>query len=96
MLIRLSDRACPVPLFMLPIDAVLGQLRWRHGHRPSSWANRRRQDKTRSLALMDESWLKGRNILVLQPRRITSAIGPNRRFSQLKKLFGYRRDTGLA
>ena len=59
----------------LPIDAVLPELRAALAMRASAVlvAPPGAGKTTRvPLALMDESWLKGRKILVLEPRRIAA------------------------
>ena len=76
----------PLPAAMtfdtpLPIDAVLSELRAALATRASAVlvAPPGAGKTTRvPLALMDESWLKGRKILVLEPRRIAERAAAER------------------
>ncbi len=77
----------------LPIDAVLAELRAALNARASAVlvAPPGAGKTTRApLALMDESWLKGRKILVLEPRRIAARAAAERMAQTLSEPVGER------
>jgi ATP-dependent helicase HrpB len=77
----------------LPIDAVLDDLREALAARSSGVlvAPPGAGKTTRvPLALMDESWLKGRKILVLEPRRISARAAAERMAHTLSEAVGER------
>ena len=77
----------------LPIDAVLDELRDALAARPSAVlvAPPGAGKTTRvPLALMDESWLQGRKILVLEPRRIAARAAAERMAHTLSEAVGER------
>jgi ATP-dependent helicase HrpB len=77
----------------LPIDAVLDELRSALTARVSAvLAAPPGAGKTTRvpLALMDESWLKGRKILVLEPRRIAARAAAERMAQSLSEAVGER------
>ncbi len=77
----------------LPIDAVLPELRAALATRASAVlvAPPGAGKTTRvPLALMDESWLKGRKILVLEPRRIAARAAAERMAQTLSEAVGER------
>ena len=77
----------------LPIDAVLDELRDALAARASAVvvAPPGAGKTTRvPLALMDESWLKGRKILVLEPRRIAARAAAERMARTLSEAVGER------
>src|ERR1700730_7605700 len=77
----------------LPIDAVLPELRPALAARASAVlvASPGAGKTTRvPLALMDESWLQGRKILVLEPRRIAARAAAERMAHTLSEAVGER------
>ena len=77
----------------LPIDAVLDELRTALAARASAVlvAPPGAGKTTRvPLALMDESWLQGRKILVLEPRRIAARAAAERMAQSLSEAVGER------
>jgi ATP-dependent helicase HrpB len=77
----------------LPIDAVLDELRTALARRTSAVlvAPPGAGKTTRvPLALMDESWLQGRRILVLEPRRIAARAAAERMAHSLSEVVGER------
>ncbi len=77
----------------LPIDAVLDELRTALAARASAVlvAPPGAGKTTRvPLALMDESWLQGRKILVLEPRRIAARAAAERMAHSLSEAVGER------
>ena len=77
----------------LPIDAVLDELRGALAARASAVlvAPPGAGKTTRvPLALMDESWLQGRKILVLEPRRIAARAAAERMAHSLSEVVGER------
>jgi len=75
----------------LPIDAVLDELRTALARRTSAVlvAPPGAGKTTRvPLALMDESWLQGRRILVLEPRRIAARAAAERMAHSLSEVVG--------
>ncbi|MGA9268526.1 MAG: ATP-dependent helicase HrpB, partial [Rhodomicrobium sp.] len=77
----------------LPIDAVLSELRAALATRASAVlvAPPGAGKTTRvPLALMDESWLKGRKILVLEPRRIAAKAAAERMARTVSEAVGER------
>jgi len=77
----------------LPIDAVLDELRTALAVRHSAVlvAPPGAGKTTRvPLALMDESWLQGRKILVLEPRRIAARAAAERMAQTLSEVVGER------
>ena len=77
----------------LPIDAVLDELRTALAARTSAVlvAPPGAGKTTRvPLALMDESWLRGRKILVLEPRRIAARAAAERMAHSLSEAVGER------
>ena len=77
----------------LPIDAVLDELRTALAARASAvLAAPPGAGKTTRvpLALMDESWLQGRKILVLEPRRIAARAAAERMAQSLSEAVGER------
>src|SRR5262249_21864607 len=95
--IALAKRRCPpIPAAMkfatpLPIDAVLEELRTALAARASAVlvAPPGAGKTTRvPLALMEESWLQGRKILVLEPRRIAARAAAERMAHSLSEGVG--------
>ena len=77
----------------LPVDAVLGELRAALVQRTSAVlvAPPGAGKTTRvPLALMNEGWLQGRKILVLEPRRIAARAAAERMASSLSEVVGER------
>ncbi|MFA5900231.1 MAG: ATP-dependent helicase HrpB [Hyphomicrobium sp.] len=77
----------------LPIDAVLDEVRAALATRPSAVlvAPPGAGKTTRvPLALMDEDWLRGRKILVLEPRRIAARAAAERMAHSLSEAVGER------
>lgn len=77
----------------LPIDAVLDELRTTLAGRASAVlvAPPGAGKTTRApLALMDEGWLQGRKILVLEPRRIAARAAAERMANSLSEAVGER------
>src|ERR1700682_680663 len=77
----------------LPIDSVLDELRNAFAARASAVlvAPPGAGKTTRvPLALMDESWLQGRKILVLEPRRIAARAAAERMAHTLSEAVGER------